>query len=308
MVLAKHVTVLLEEAIEGLHIQSHGIYVDATLGGGGHAEAILKQLPEGHLFAFDQDEFAIAFAKERLAAYSNITYVKANFRDLVDQLSELGITAIDGIVYDLGVSSFQFDIPERGFSYQHDSRLDMRMDQSQSRSAYDVVNRYPEAEIAEILFRYGEESYGRNIAKAIVRARAIAPIETTFQLVDVVKSALPMKELVKKGHPAKQTFQAIRIAVNDELAAFESSLEQAIGLLKPEGRISVITFHSLEDRIAKTVFRTHSEIYLPKGLPVIITEKPPLRLINKHVILPSDSELEDNLRAHSAKLRIAAKN
>lgn len=308
MALANHVSVLLQEAIVGLDLKENGIYVDATLGGGGHAEAILKHLPKGHLFAFDQDEFALAYAKERLSTYDNVTYIKANFREIQERLAELGITEIDGIVYDLGVSSFQFDIPERGFSYQHDSRLDMRMDQSQSLSAYDVVNRFDEQAIAEILFRYGEESYGRNIARAIVKARTIAPIETTFRLVEVVKSALPMKELVKKGHPAKQTFQAIRIAVNDELAAFESSLEQAIALLKPEGRISVITFHSLEDRIAKTVFRTHSEINLPKDLPIIIKEKPPLRLINKHVILPTESELVDNLRAHSAKLRIAAKN
>jgi 16S rRNA (cytosine1402-N4)-methyltransferase len=305
----EHVTVLLHEAIENLNIRPDGVYVDATLGGGGHSEAILNRLsPTGRLFAFDQDDFALELAKERLARFSNVTYLRANFADLKTRLLEEGIREVDGILYDLGVSSFQFDIPERGFSYNLDSPLDMRMDTGASLSAYDIVNGYEYDRLCEILFRYGEEPNARLIAKSIVRTRAIQPIRTTFELVDVIKKCLPNKILSKKGHPAKQTFQALRIAVNDELAVFESSLHQAIEVIRPGGRIVVITFHSLEDRIAKTVFREKSTIEIPKGLAIIVTEKPLLSLVNKHVILPSETELATNNRAHSAKMRVAEKN
>ncbi|MDP3130550.1 MAG: 16S rRNA (cytosine(1402)-N(4))-methyltransferase RsmH, partial [Bacillota bacterium] len=245
-----HTSVLLQEAIDALAIRPDGVYVDATLGGGGHALAILKRLTTGTLYAFDQDAYAIAKAKERLSAYPNIEYVAANFADLETELKQRGIDAVDGVLYDLGVSSFQFDMPERGFSYQHDSPLDMRMNKDASFSAYDLVNTWTPERIAEVLFRYGEEPFARPIAKAIAKARALKPIKTTFELVDLIKGVLPAKILAKKGHPAKQTFQAIRIAVNDELDVFASSLSQAAGMLKKGGRIVVITFHSLEDRIA----------------------------------------------------------
>jgi 16S rRNA (cytosine1402-N4)-methyltransferase len=304
----KHESVLLQEAIKGLAIKEQGVYVDATLGGGGHSEKILNFIPKGHLYAFDQDDFALSYAKERLHNYSNITYIKDNFRHMEEQLSSFGIHKVDGILFDLGVSSFQFDIPDRGFSYNFDSPLDMRMNQNQSLTAYELVNEAPHPELLRILFRYGEETNAKMIVNGILRARTIAPIKTTFDLVNVIKSSLPQKILKQKGHPAKQTFQALRIAVNDELKAFEEALIQAIKLIKSGGRIVVITFHSLEDRICKTIFKEHATINIPKGLPIIITEKPLLRLINSHVILPSEEELEMNNRAHSAKMRIVEKN
>ncbi len=303
-----HTSVLLQEAVDALAIRPDGVYVDATLGGGGHSLEILKRLTTGTLYAFDQDAYAIEKAKERLGAYHNIEYIAANFADLKAELNRRGVDAVDGVLYDLGVSSFQFDIPERGFSYQHDSPLDMRMNKDASFSAYDLVNTWTPERIADVLFRYGEETFARPIAKAIAKARAVKPIMTTFELVDIVKSVLPQKILAKKGHPAKQTFQAIRIAVNDELDVFSSSLSQAAGLLKRGGRIVVITFHSLEDRIAKQFFRSQSTIDIPKGLPILVTEIPPLRLVNEHVILATEEELSHNNRAKSAKLRAAEKN
>lgn len=306
--MSEHITVLLHEAIDSLNIKPDGIYVDATLGGGGHSEAILQKLTTGRLFAFDQDDYALQRANERLAKYSNITYIRANFADLKEKLAEQGISAVDGVLYDLGVSSFQFDLPERGFSYNYDSPLDMRMDNQKPFSAYHIVNEYSADEIAEILYRYGEEPNGRLIARAIVKQREKAPINTTFELVDVIKKCLPNKVLNKKGHPAKQTFQALRIAVNDELRVFETSLLQAIDLIKPGARIVVITFHSLEDRICKTIFKDKSTITIPKGLAIIPTEIPLLSLVNKHVILPSEKEITDNNRAHSAKMRVCEKN
>lgn len=304
----EHIPVLLHEAIENLNIKPDGIYVDATLGGGGHSEAILKHLKTGRLFAFDQDDYALQRAKERLAAFDNVTFIRANFADLKTQLQNHGVDQIDGILYDLGVSSFQFDIPERGFSYNFDNPLDMRMDANNPLTAYEIVNSYEADQIAQILFRYGEEENGRRIAKAILQARANKPIQTTFELVNVIKGCLPNKILSKKGHPAKQTFQALRIAVNDELRVFETSLVQAIDLVKPTGRIVVITFHSLEDRLCKMIFKDKSTIEIPKGLAIISTKKPVLSLVNKHVILPSENELEANNRAHSAKMRVAEKN
>jgi len=304
----KHESVLLNEAIQGLAIQPSKIYVDCTLGGGGHSEAILSHLSTGHLYAFDQDDFALKYAKERLEGYSNVTFIKSNFRHLQEELHQRGITQVDGILYDLGVSSFQFDIPERGFSYQHDSYLDMRMNQEQSKTAFDLVNYASKEELLQILYRYGEENQAKWIVNKIIKEREIAPIQTTFQLVDVIRKALPNQVLRQKGHPAKQTFQALRIAVNDELQAFEDSLKQSIELLRPQGRLVIISFHSLEDRIAKTILKEHSTIYIPKGLPILTTEKPPLTLLHNKVILPTEEELERNHRAHSAKMRIAEKN
>ena len=304
----KHVTVLLEEGIEGLNIKPDGIYVDATLGGGGHSSLILSKLTTGHLYAFDQDDFAINKAKERLNAISNnFTIIKANFVELEKELALRGVLAIDGIIYDLGVSSFQFDDPERGFSYRYDAYLDMRMDQSAKLTAYEIVNHYPLEEIASYFSKYGEEPNAYLIAKSICKAREIKPIETTFDLVEVIKNCLPQKVLNKKGHPAKQVFQALRIAVNDELQVFEKSLLQAIKITKIGGRIAVISFHSLEDRIAKHTFKEYSEIKIPKNLPVVVKDLAPLKLITRHPILPSEEELANNNRAHSAKLRVAEK-
>lgn len=307
MNLSTHVSVLLQEAIEHLNLREGHTYVDMTLGGGGHSQAILDQLQGGHLFCFDQDDYALAYAKERLSNYSNVTFIKSNFRFLKEELQARGISGVDGILFDLGVSSFQFDIPERGFSYQHDSPLDMRMDPDSSLTAKEIVNTWDEQTLSKTFWTYGEEDFSRPIAKAIVTRRQSHPIETTFELVEVIKSALPNKILSKKGHPAKQVFQALRIAVNDELVAFEEALEEAIEMLNPGGRIVVITFHSLEDRICKQTFRRYSTIDLPKGLPVIITEKPLLALVNKHVITPSEAEISANNRAHSAKMRVVEK-
>lgn len=304
----QHVSVLLKESIELLNIKPDGIYVDMTLGGGGHSEAILNHLTTGALIGFDQDTYALSKAKERLSRFSNIIYVNKNFVHVKEALTDIGINKVDGFIYDLGVSSFQFDIAERGFSYQLDSPLDMRMDQNAELTAYHIVNDYSFSELMQILFRYGEEPNAKMIASGIIRARLIKPIETTLELVEIIKKSLPMKILSKKGHPAKQTFQALRIAVNDELRVFETSLRQAIDLLAPQGRIAVITFHSLEDRICKQTFKELSTIDIPKGLPIIVTEKPILRLVNNHVITASEEELANNNRAKSAKLRVCEKN
>ncbi|PKL00108.1 MAG: 16S rRNA (cytosine(1402)-N(4))-methyltransferase [Tenericutes bacterium HGW-Tenericutes-1] len=304
----QHVSVLLKESIELLNIKPDGIYVDMTLGGGGHSEAILNHLTTGTLIGFDQDTYALSKAKERLTRFSNVIYVNQNFVHVKEALLDLGIHRVDGFIYDLGVSSFQFDIAERGFSYQLDSPLDMRMDQNAELTAYHIVNEYSFSELMQILYRYGEEPNAKMIASGIIRARLIKPIETTLELVEVIKKSLPMKILSKKGHPAKQTFQALRIAVNDELRVFETSLRQAIDLLAPHGRIAVITFHSLEDRICKQTFKELATIDIPKGLPIIVTEKPMLRLVNNHVITASEEELANNNRAKSAKLRVCEKN
>lgn len=303
-----HKSVLLEEAVENLNIKSDGIYVDATTGGGGHSSLILGKLTTGHLYCFDQDEFAFSKTKPRLDAISsNYTFVHSNFVNLKSELNKLGIEKIDGIIYDLGVSSFQFDIPERGFSYKYDAPLDMRMNQNQELNARIIVNEYPYEEIVKILYRYGEESFAKQIARGIEKERAIKPIETTFELVDVIKKSLPTKVLRQKGHPAKQTFQALRIAVNDELRVFEVSIKDALEMLNSEGRAVVITFHSLEDRICKTVFKEASTLDIPQGLPIVITDEAPFELITKKPILPSEEELIENNRAHSAKMRVIRK-
>ncbi|MBN2540202.1 MAG: 16S rRNA (cytosine(1402)-N(4))-methyltransferase RsmH [Bacilli bacterium] len=304
----KHIPVMLQEVIENLNIKDKGIYVDMTLGGAGHSYEIIKRIPNGFLYGFDQDDFAIKKAGERLAEYGNFRIIRDNFVNAKARLKELGVTKVDGILFDLGVSSFQFDIPERGFSYNADNDLDMRMDIENNLTAKVILNTYPEQDIADILFRYGEEKFSRSIAKNIVKARKNHPIQTTFELVDIIKHSMPMKELSKKGHPAKKTFQALRIAVNDELNVLTQALEDAITLLKPHGRLAVITFHSLEDRIVKQIFRNHSTIDIPEGVPILVNEDPEITLVNRKVITASEEELERNNRAHSAKLRVIEKN
>lgn len=306
-----HKTVLLEETVAGLDIKPDGVYVDCTMGGAGHSELILTQLSSrGKLYAFDQDETAIENAQEKLSKYGDkITIIKSNFLHLKEELEKAGVTEVDGVLYDLGVSSPQLDTPERGFSYHHEAPLDMRMDKDASLSAYEVVNDWPYEDLVRIFFRYGEEKFSKQIARKIEAAREKAPIETTSQLVELIKEGIPAPARRKGGHPAKRVFQAIRIAVNDELGVFEKSLEQAIDILKPGGRISVITFHSLEDRICKATFKKASETPpLPPGLPIIPDEfKPVLKLVARKPILPSEEELEENNRARSAKLRVAEK-
>lgn len=307
----KHVTVLLKETVDGLEIKPNGTYVDCTLGGGGHSAYLLSQLSEeGRLIAFDQDEVAIQNAKEKFSSYKGqFITVKSNFRYLKERLNELGITEVDGILFDLGVSSPQLDTPERGFSYHHDAPLDMRMDQDAPLTAYDVVNSWSYEQLVRIFFQYGEEKFSKQIARKIEAYREKKQIETTGELVELIKEGIPAPARRTGGHPAKRVFQAIRIAVNDELKVFEEALEAAIEMTKTGGRISVITFHSLEDRICKTTFKRHSTTpQLPPGLPIIPDEyKPKLKLITRKPILPSDVELEENNRARSSKLRIAEK-
>lgn len=307
-----HITVLLRETIDMLDVKPDGIYVDATLGGAGHSKYLLSQLgPNGHLYAFDQDQKAIDNAKNRLKDYvdnGQVTFIKDNFRNLQSSLADLGVTEIDGICYDLGVSSPQLDERERGFSYKQDAPLDMRMNQDQPLTAYQVINTYDYHDLVRIFFKYGEDKFSKQIARKIEQARQIKPIETTTELAEIIKSAKPAKELKKKGHPAKQIFQAIRIEVNDELGAADESIQQAIDLLAVDGRISVITFHSLEDRLTKQLFKEASTVEVPKGLPFIPEDlQPKLALVNRKPILPSQEELEVNNRAHSAKLRVARK-
>lgn len=303
-----HISVLLKESIEYLNIKKDGIYVDATLGGGGHSFEILKRLESGDLYAFDQDDYAIEKAKMKLDSLEKkYTIIKSNFVNLKDKLSDLGIEKVDGVLYDLGVSSYQFDIPDRGFSYKYDAPLDMRMNQSQDLTAEIIVNEYSFHEIMHLLRKYADESFAKQIARNIERERETKRIKTTFELVDIIKKSLPQKVLSRKGHPAKKTFQALRIAVNDELRVFEDSLYQALDLLKKDGRVVVISFHSLEDRIAKTVMREKTTIDVPRNLPVMPVEKPDYELLHRKVILPTEAELANNNRAHSAKLRAIKK-
>ena len=310
----KHETVLLHETVDGLDIKPDGVYVDCTLGGAGHAQYLLDQLgPQGHLYAFDQDMTAINNAKLKLADYvekGQVTFIHQNFRHLKQALEALGIDQVDGIYYDLGVSSPQLDVAERGFSYGQEARLDMRMNQEQALSAYEVVNDWPYEDLVHILYRYGEEKFAKRIARAIEERRAQRPIETTTELAEIVKMAIPAATRRTGGHPAKRSFQAIRIAVNDELGAVEDSLEQARTLLKPEGRISVITFHSLEDRLVKQLFKEVSQgPEVPRGLPVLPGQmQAPYALVNRKPIVASPEELEANNRSRSAKLRILRKN
>lgn len=306
----KHIPVLLEEAIEGLNIKPNGIYVDCTMGGAGHASEILDRLSsEGHLYCFDQDIYAICKGRERLSAISsNYTIIETNFVNIKHELENFHVDKVDGILYDLGVSSFQFDTGDRGFSYNYDARLDMRMNQEQELTAYEIVNTYSFETLRKIFYEYGEERFSGNIAKEIVLSRNKKPIETTFELVDVIKKAIPAFARRTGGHPAKKVFQALRIAVNDELNVFEKSLSDALTMLKPGGRIVVITFHSLEDRICKHTFKEKVEVKTLRGLPIKDTEiTKEYKLINNKVITASEKELEENNRAHSAKLRIIEK-
>ncbi|WP_285813480.1 MULTISPECIES: 16S rRNA (cytosine(1402)-N(4))-methyltransferase RsmH [Staphylococcus] len=304
-----HVSVMLKETIDYLNIKEDGVYVDCTLGGAGHALYLLEQLNDnGKLIAIDQDTQAIENAKEVLKDHlDKVTFIHSNFRELDNILKSLNIEKVDGIYYDLGVSSPQLDVPERGFSYHQDAKLDMRMDQTQSLSAYEVVNEWRFEDLVRIFHRYGEEKFSKQIARRIEQNREVKSIETTLELVDVIKEGIPAKARRKGGHPAKRIFQAIRIAVNDELAAFEESLEQAIEHVSVEGRISVITFHSLEDRLCKQMFQEYEKgPETPRGLPVIPeTYTPKLKRVNRKPIVASETDLENNNRARSAKLRVA---
>ncbi|HJE19160.1 MAG TPA: 16S rRNA (cytosine(1402)-N(4))-methyltransferase RsmH [Aliicoccus persicus] len=305
----KHETVLLDESVEGLNIKPDGIYVDATLGGGGHSKAILDKLTTGRLISFDQDDIAIENAKEKLGAYENLTLVHDNFEFLGHALDKLGIDKVDGVLYDLGVSSPQLDMTERGFSHSKEARLDMRMDRRQHLDAYEVVNNYSYEELVSIFFRYGEEKFSKQIAREIERVRQIKPIETTTELTEIIKSKIPQKFRRTGGHPAKRVYQAIRIAVNDELGVFERSLEDAIDRLNKHGRVAVITFHSLEDRICKQMFMEYEKgPDLPKNLPFIPDDyQITLKRVNRKPITASEYDLEHNPRARSARLRIAEK-
>lgn len=307
--MGEHIPVLLAETIENLNIKENGIYVDCTMGGAGHSSEILKKIKTGHLYCFDQDDFAIKKGIEKLSKISsNFTIIKDNFVNLKKRLSELNITKVDGILYDLGVSSFQFDIAERGFSYNNDAPLDMRMNQENELTAEYIVNNYTFEELKKIFFRYGEEKFSLQIARNIEKSRSIKPIKTTFELVEIIKKALPQSVLRKKGHPAKQVFQALRIEVNNELNVFEKSLKDAFDLLNNEGRIAVITFHSLEDRICKQLFKEKVDINIPRGIPIKDCEiNREYKLVNSKVIIAGEDELKNNNRAHSAKLRVIKK-
>ena len=302
----KHKSVLLQEAISSLNLKDNDIIVDATLGYGGHSSYILDRIKKGHLFAFDQDSEAIRHSTSRLSKIgTNFTIIKSNFSNMREKLLELGVEKVDGVLFDLGVSSPQLDDKERGFSYHQDAKLDMRMDQSQSFSAYDVVNTYTKDELSRIFKKYGEDKFANNIAKKIVEYRENKPIETTLELVDIVKSAVPMKFRLDK-HPARQIFQAIRIEVNHELDVIEPALEQALSLLKVGGRVAVITFHSLEDRLVKNYFKEKCMIDEKlKGMPNVPDEYlPDFSLVTNKPILPSNLEIDENPRARSAKLRV----
>ena len=305
-----HVSVLLEECIEGLAIKPDGIYVDGTLGGAGHSSQIAKRLTTGRLIGIDRDPVALKAAGERLAPYGDrVTLVHSNFCEIASVLKELQIDGVDGILLDLGVSSPQLDDGARGFSYMVDAPLDMRMNNQDSLSADTVVNTWPYEELKRILYEYGEERYAPKIAAAICARREIAPIRTTLELVDVIKSAMPASALREKQHPAKRSFQAIRIAVNDELGSVEKVMRDAIPCLNPGGRLAIITFHSLEDRIVKNGMAAASKgCTCPPSFPVCVCgNKPKVKLVNRKPIVSGDEELERNPRARSAKLRVCEK-
>ncbi|QKY68953.1 16S rRNA (cytosine(1402)-N(4))-methyltransferase RsmH [Lentibacillus sp. CBA3610] len=306
-----HYSVLEEEVLKGLAVKPDGTYVDCTVGGGGHAERIASHLnSNGLLIAFDQDPEALEAAKNRLHPYQDrILFIEANFRELASQLADHQIAHIDGVLFDLGVSSPQLDHGERGFSYQHDATLDMRMNQSQQLDAYKIINEWSYNQLVKIFFSYGEEKFSKQIARKIENTRKEKPIETTYQLVDIIKEAIPAPARRKGGHPAKRIFQALRIAVNDELTTFNDALHQAARSVAINGRIAVITFHSLEDRICKQAFKKWTTAkQVPRNLPVIPEDhQAPFKLVNKKPIVPSEDELDENRRSRSAKLRIAEK-
>ena len=304
----RHVSVLLPETIEGLNIRPDGIYADGTLGGGGHASEVAARLTEGgRLIGIDQDADAIAAAGERLKPFGDrVTIVRDNYVNMKQVLADLGIEAVDGICLDLGVSSYQLDTAERGFSYMEDAPLDMRMDRREDRTAADLVNECTEQELFRIIRDYGEDRFAKNLAKHIVKARERRPIRTTGELADIIRGAIPMKIQVTGGHPAMRTFQALRIALNRELQVLEDSIDEMIGLLNPGGRLCIITFHSLEDRIVKNGFRRNeSPCTCPPGFPVCVCGKKSRgTVITKKPILPTKEEEQENPRSRSAKLRI----
>lgn len=304
----KHKSVLLNETIDGLNIKPDGIYVDGTLGGGGHAYEVCRRLGEkGSIVGIDQDAAAIEAASARLKDFGEkVTVVRSNYCDMKSKLHELGIDKVDGIVLDLGVSSYQLDTAERGFSYREDAPLDMRMDTRQKMTAKDIVNDYTEADLYRVIRDYGEDKFAKNIAKHIVQARAVKPVETTAELSEIIRASIPMKFQKKSGHPAKRTFQAIRIELNRELDVLRDSLDDMIDLLNPGGRLCIITFHSLEDRIVKSAFRKNENpCTCPPDFPVCVCgKKSKGSIITKKPILPSEEELEYNSRSKSAKLRI----
>ena len=305
--MSKHYSVLLKESIDNLNIKEDGIYVDCTLGYAGHSSQILKRITRGRLFAFDQDGEAIDYSKKILGQINdNYEIIKSNFVNIKSELNKRNVTLVDGILFDLGVSSPQLDEGERGFSFHKDARLDMRMNQDSSLSAYEVVNEYEEEKLTKIFYEYGEEKYARSIAKGIIKARNDKKIETTLELTEIIKNNVPEKYR-RDHHPARKVFQAIRIEVNDELNVLEKAVRDGIDMLKPGGRMCVITFHSLEDRIVKNIFKENSEIdKLYKGLPYIPEEyRPKVKLIGK--IKPSKEELEENNRSRSSILRIIEK-
>ncbi len=303
----KHKSVLLEETIEGLRVKPDGIYVDRTLGGAGHASEVCRRLSaKGRFIGIDQDQDAIVAASERLAAYKDrVTIIRSNYCYMVDELKNLGIHQVDGIVLDLGVSSYQLDNEERGFTYRADAPLDMRMDQRQSRTAADIINGYEEKELYRIIRDYGEDKFAKNIAKHIVAARQEKPVRTTGELTEIIRRAIPMKIQAAGGHPAKRTFQAVRIELNRELDVLRESLDGMIDMLGDGGRICVITFHSLEDRIVKTIFRKNENpCTCPPDFPVCVCgKKSKGKVITRKPILPGKQELEENSRSKSAKLR-----
>jgi len=299
-----HVPVMLDKALEYLQVHPSGIYVDGTLGGGGHSQAIAKRLNTGHLYSFDRDHAAIERGYERLRPFlDKVSIIHDNFENMSSQLHAFGVDGVDGILLDLGVSSFHFDEAARGFSYRHDAPLDMRMDVSSAFSAYELINTYSMDELTRVFKRYGEEPFARPIAKNIIKAREDAPVKTTEQLVQIIKASLPQKVLKKKGHPAKKVFQAMRIEVNDELETLKNTLKHALDLLNPNGRLVVITFHSLEDRIVKQIFKDASTVDHPKELPTMPQTTPDFNVLHRKVIVPSEREIEENPRSKSAKLR-----
>ncbi len=300
---------LLAETIEELHVKPEGIYVDGTLGGGGHALEVCRRLTTGHLYGIDQDCSAVRAAGERLAAFrERVTVIRDNYRNMRAALGQEGVESADGILLDLGVSSYQFDSQERGFSYRFDAPLDMRMDQRQELTAGEIVNNYSESELYRIIRDYGEDRFAKNIAKHIVRTRALRPIRTTFELNEIIRAAVPAK-MRRDGHPSRQTFQALRIECNGELEALESSLEDFIDILKPGGRLCIITFHSLEDRIVKNIFRKNeSPCTCPPEFPVCVCGKVSKgTVVTRKPIVPTEKELEENSRSRSAKLRVFEK-